>query len=194
MAKRTHHEYYRRIYRNHHGSIPKESNGRSYEIHHVDGNHENNDPSNLIAITIQEHYDIHYSQGDWGACLNLANRMKLSPDEKTKIAINHNKKMVEQGVHPFLTQEDGTSIGGKSNKERIENGSHHFLGDSNPTHNRMKNKTHHFIGGEVQRNSVKNGTHAVCQKWQCPHCGKVGQNAAAGFRWHFNNCRHINAS
>ena len=55
---------YRKIYESHNGPIPKEDNGRSYEIHHIDGNHFNNDPSNLKAVSIQEHYDIHYSQGD----------------------------------------------------------------------------------------------------------------------------------
>ena len=60
---------YRKIYENHYGPIPKEENGRSYEIHHLDGNHHNNDPKNLKAVRIQEHYDIHYSQGDWSACL-----------------------------------------------------------------------------------------------------------------------------
>jgi hypothetical protein len=55
---------YRKIYEQNFGPIPKEPNGRTYEIHHIDGNHNNNDPTNLSAMTIQEHYDIHYSQGD----------------------------------------------------------------------------------------------------------------------------------
>jgi HNH endonuclease len=76
---------YRKIYEQYYGSIPKEPNGRSYEIHHVDGNDENNDPSNLICVSIKEHYDIHYSQKDWKACLALAMRMKISPDEKIKL-------------------------------------------------------------------------------------------------------------
>ena len=55
---------YRKIYEHHHGLIPKEENGRTYEIHHIDGNHSNNNPSNLTAVTLQDHYDIHYSQQD----------------------------------------------------------------------------------------------------------------------------------
>jgi len=51
---------YRTIYEQYFGKIPKDSQGRSYEIHHLDGNHENNDISNLRCVSIQEHYDIHY--------------------------------------------------------------------------------------------------------------------------------------
>lgn len=57
---------YRKIYENHVGSIPKDESGRTYDIHHVDGNRENNDPINLIAVSILEHYDIHQTQGDHG--------------------------------------------------------------------------------------------------------------------------------
>ena len=48
----------RKIYIKHFGNIPKDGDGRSYEIHHIDGNHSNNDPSNLRAVTIKEHYEI----------------------------------------------------------------------------------------------------------------------------------------
>lgn len=44
---------YRKIYENHSGSIPK-----GYEIHHIDGNHSNNIPSNLMAVTAEEHYNL----------------------------------------------------------------------------------------------------------------------------------------
>jgi len=49
---------YRKVYESYYGAIPKDSNGRSYEIHHVDGNHDNNNISNLKLVTIEEHYNI----------------------------------------------------------------------------------------------------------------------------------------
>jgi len=52
---------YRKIYEQYYGPIPRDEQGRSYEIHHIDGNHSNNDPTNLKCVSIQEHYDIHYS-------------------------------------------------------------------------------------------------------------------------------------
>jgi N-acetylglutamate synthase/N-acetylornithine aminotransferase len=61
---------YRKIYENHHGPILKDEEGRTYEIHHIDGDHSNNDPVNLTALTLQEHYNIHYSQGDYYACVD----------------------------------------------------------------------------------------------------------------------------
>jgi hypothetical protein len=71
---------YKKIWIHHNGPIPKDKNGRPYEIHHIDGNHNNNDIGNLLCVPIQEHYDIHYRQGDYGACVMIAKRMNFSPD------------------------------------------------------------------------------------------------------------------
>ena len=64
---------------------PKEEDGRSYEIHHIDGNHGNNAIANLTCIPIKEHYDEHYRNGDWGACVLIARRMGLPPDYLSSI-------------------------------------------------------------------------------------------------------------
>lgn len=56
------------------------------EIHHIDGNHSNNDISNLKPVTIQEHYNIHYAQGDWAACLLMSHRMNVVPVERSRLA------------------------------------------------------------------------------------------------------------
>ena len=100
---------YRKIYEQHHGPIPKELDGRKYEIHHVDGNSHNNNPENLIAITIQAHYDIHYSQGDFAACLRIAAKMKWSAEQISQIAkLNHTKR-IKNGKHPWQKRKDGSS-------------------------------------------------------------------------------------
>jgi len=78
--------YHRKIYEDRYGPIPKDSDGRSYEIHHIDGNHNNDDISNLLCVSIKEHYNIHYSQGDYKACLLMSDRMKISPEEKSRLA------------------------------------------------------------------------------------------------------------
>jgi hypothetical protein len=59
---------YRKIYEAHHGSIPVDENGKTYDVHHIDGNRSNNHISNLIALSIQDHYNLHYLQGDYNAC------------------------------------------------------------------------------------------------------------------------------
>ena len=195
---------YRKIYEQHFGPIPKEPNGRTYEIHHIDGDHDNNDPSNLKAVTIQEHYDIHYSQGDYNACLLISKRLRLSPEELSTTARRNAKKQLENGTHPFLNPEvrtrsitNGTHnfFGGgiqrKSNQRRLHDGTHHLLRENNP---QIQNKTHHFFGGDIQRNNnlmrLANGTHPSQVGWVCEHCGKVGKNKTNYIRYHGNNCKN----
>ena len=115
---------YRKIYKKHYGPIPCDSYGRSYEIHHIDGNHNNNDPKNLIAITLQEHYDIHYAQGDWSACYYMSiQRMNKTPAELSDLSKKIQLERVKNGTHHFL---DG-KISKKTNQTRVNNGTHHFL-------------------------------------------------------------------
>lgn len=147
---------YRKIYEQFHGPIPKDSEGRSYEIHHIDGDRKNNDISNLKCVSIQEHYDIHYSQGDWGACLRIAQRMDITPNQKAELSR-------------------------KIQLDKVEKGTHQFLGERNPSKIRVKNGTHHFIGGEIigqiSRKRVSDGTHNFQNQEQgeCPYCGKISR-------------------
>jgi hypothetical protein len=134
------HKLYRKIYEQHYGPIPKDSDNRTYEIHHIDGNSENNNPSNLIAVSIQEHYDIHYSQCDWGACSIMSTRMSISSDEKSLILSNAAKQRVIDGTNPFTSENIG-----KWSRKRVENGTHNFLGGA-IQHKRIANGTHHFVG------------------------------------------------
>lgn len=62
---------YRKIYEKHFGKIPKDDHGRSYEIHHIDGNHNNNNIDNLQCLSIEDHFKIHFKQNDYAACLFL---------------------------------------------------------------------------------------------------------------------------
>jgi hypothetical protein len=71
---------YRKIWEKHNGKIPY-----GYEIHHIDGNRKNNHISNLLCVSIEDHYKIHYEQGDYLACSIMADRMKLSVEERKKI-------------------------------------------------------------------------------------------------------------
>jgi hypothetical protein len=177
---------YRKIYEDHFGPIPKDNDGRTYDIHHLDGKHSNNSPENLRALSVQDHYDIHYQQGDWGACVLLANRILILPEEKSRLMQLENTKRIQNGTHNLL----GGEVARVSAKQRLTNGTHHFLNSEfqskvlqiqlekvkNGTHhlmkkddgtsvssNRVENGTHHFLDSEFQRdinlNRVKNGTH-----------------------------------
>jgi len=72
---------YRSIWEVNHGPIPVDKDGRSYEIHHIDGNRKNNKLDNLLCLSIQEHYDLHKRQEDFAACGLIANRMELTVEE-----------------------------------------------------------------------------------------------------------------
>ena len=57
---------YRKVWITANGEIPFDDDGRTYHIHHVDGNRSNNDLSNLRCVSIMDHYRIHERQCDWG--------------------------------------------------------------------------------------------------------------------------------
>ena len=177
MRYRTTQANYRKIYENHYGDIPVDKDGRSYEIHHIDGNHENNTPSNLKAIPIQEHYDIHYARGDYAACRLISIRMNMPVNVRSELSTLMNNKRVENGTHPWAGIK-GSEHSSKMNKQRVKDGTHHFTSDNakqwqqelvetgkhhllgGEHHRKMvENGTHNMLGGEIQRRRVANGTH-----------------------------------
>jgi hypothetical protein len=172
---------YRKIYEQHHGPIPFDSEGRRYDIHHIDGNRQNNSPSNLIAVSIQDHYNIHYAQGDYSACLIMAKRANITTKEKSMLAKKSARRLVESGKHHLLSGE----IQRRSALERAQKGMLPGQGPKNP-----------FWGGEIQRKSaanlLANGRHHSQQKWECPHCKTQGQGKAVYHNWHGDNCGMIN--
>jgi HNH endonuclease len=93
---------YRKIYENHYGIIPTDELGRAFEIHHIDGNHSNNSPENLRAVSLREHYNIHRAQNDWYACWKISTRLNLTGDEISDLASNHNKSLIKNNTHHFL--------------------------------------------------------------------------------------------
>lgn len=185
---------YRKLYEQHHGPIPKDKNNRSYEIHHIDGNHNNNDISNLQLVTIEEHYALHKAKGDWVSCFMIAQRMNISPKELSEIARQSvtitNKKRVADGTHIFLNQEAAR----QRNLKRIAEGTHNLTTDSNPVYRLIKQGKHHFQIDNPSTKKIQDGTHHFLnnhpnkQKITCPHCDKTG-GAVNMKRYHFQNCK-----
>ena len=148
--------HYRKVWQQHHNAslLP------GIEIHHIDGDHTNNNPANLIAIPVKEHYNIHYQQGDYAACLLIKKqRMILTKEERSdlsrRLAIQRAQEgthpsqlMVQNGTHPFL----GGKVQSESNKNRLKNGTHNFIGSSNPAYSRTK-KTCEYCGTECFPNN-----------------------------------------
>jgi len=168
---------YRKIFVENYGPIPKDLNGRSYEIHHIDGNSHNNDPSNLIALSIQEHYDLHKEQGDWGACLKIARDRKNVPvSEIAEIARKQQLERIEKDEHNLFNRKNGTSLA----SERVKNKTHNFLKENGGSD----------FSKRVQRKNLENGSHNFLNRPKviCPHCGKIGDNNLMK-RYHFDKCK-----
>jgi hypothetical protein len=91
---------YVKVWEKHNGrKLPK-----NMEIHHIDGDNKNNDPKNLMAVTIEEHLEIHKRQNDYGAVQAILMRMNMSDEQRELIkecASNHQKKLIEEGKHNF---------------------------------------------------------------------------------------------
>ena len=178
---------YRRVYEQHHGPIPKDEHGRTFEIHHIDGDHTNDNPSNLKAISIQEHFDIHYSQGDWGACHAMAIRMKQSPEFLKELS----QQRIANGTHNFL--------GGEIQRKQIADGRHPFI-DTNfklrPDPNRINPNNIIVICPHCGKTGSKPAmvkSHfdncSLVNPVTCQHCGKVGSKGGMT-AWHFDRCKH----
>lgn len=135
---------YRSIWESHYGDIPKDDHGVSYEIHHIDGDHTNNHISNLMCISIQEHYDIHYAQQDWAACALISSRLDGASALFGELISKAQKELVAQGKHHFLdkefhanrisnmSEEMKTMIYTKVRKKtlkRVYDGTHNFMSE-----------------------------------------------------------------
>jgi hypothetical protein len=140
---------YRKIYEDHYGPIPEDENGRTYEIHHKDGNHNNNDPKNLKAVSIQEHYNIHYQQEDWLSCLIMSERMGISVEEKSILCSRAQKERISKGNHHFLDKDWQKEKYYRQDLEKRSEISRRTCEEM------VKNKTHPFLGGDIQREAHK---------------------------------------
>lgn len=209
---------HRKIYEAINGTIPKDEEGRSYEIHHIDGNHSNNDPSNLKCVTIQEHYDIHHSQGDWAACQLIFTRMNKTPYEISQkcseLATKNNIKRSTNGTNPFAG-EQGSALSKQVQFDRVKAGTHNFVGEKGSIHStklnlRLLKEGRHpsqspesmqklsasmkklvATGNHPAQISMRNGTHPSQQEWICPHCMRNGKGMGNAKRHHFDNCKTL---
>lgn len=181
---------YRKIYELHHGPIPKDSDGRTYEIHHIDGNHSNNSPENLRAVSIQEHFEIHKNQGDYSAALLIAARMEITKKEKSELARMNSLKQIQNGNNRLLA----------SNEQRMLDGTHHFLNEEFQSrvkiiqNEKLKNGTHHMLGNTSSKTRLESGTHNFPSLnvvvYRCEECNKTGKGPAFKAK-HFPICKSV---
>lgn len=123
---------YRKIWEETNGRIPIDEFGIPYEIHHIDGNHANNDIKNLACVSITDHFNLHYQQGDLLSAILIAARINNYLNGK------YDKVLISE-------------ISKRSNKERINAGTHNFL-----------NKKHRENNKQIQQNLYVTGKHHFC--------------------------------
>jgi hypothetical protein len=171
---------YRKIWSDANGPIPYDEEGRRYDIHHIDKNRENNKLSNLQCLSIRDHYNLHKSQGDWGACNLISSRMNLTKEERLFLNQKISEAMKGKKRLPHLEetkQKMSESHKGKTfSKETIQK----------MRESKLRNPTKYWSG--KKREGMKQN-HLI---HECPHCRKVGKGNVM-FVWHFDNCK-INPS
>ena len=98
---------YRKIWEEAFGPIPLDESGRTFEIHHINGDHYDNRLENLLCVSIDEHYEIHLSQGDLQAAAAIAQRMSISPETQAELNRLCGLEAVRQkrGIHALSSEE-----------------------------------------------------------------------------------------
>lgn len=169
---------YRKIWENSFGEIPRDEDGRSFEIHHKDGNRNNNSKDNLLCISIKEHYDIHYQQGDFGACVLIAKRMNMPSDYLSKIQIGAKRPGiggVKKGTVPWNKGKNGYTL---SITEEGKNSKMHYLKmrcvvkdeDAEKIRTDLKNNTQ--INDDNIGKKMRNGKTMTYERAFCIHYSK----------------------
>lgn len=188
-------------WKKHFGEIPKDKDkdGRSYEVHHLDGDISNNSIDNLICISIDEHYELHKNQGDYNAAVLIAFRMKIKPEDIADTARKGTMKRILAGTHNFqdpnfprslyhnigfvVALDTRTNVLVRASKEEFDQ--HDYYVGANTG---RKQKTVH---GNRGHNKGKNWTQKQKREntVECPYCHKSG-DASGMMRWHFENCKY----
>ena len=150
--------HYRKIWEMHHNKkIPE-----GYEIHHIDGNKNNNDIDNLKCVSIEEHLDIHHQQNDHGAVQAILMRMTLDEEKRKEIrrrASEHQKKLIQEGRHNFPRGKERSELSKKTMEKRLKDGHGAFLGIKDPVENGTKagKRAAELKAGFLDVNSDKHG-------------------------------------
>lgn len=168
---------HRKIWENAHGKIPVDDEGRTFEVHHINGDATDDRIENLIAVSIQEHFDIHHSQGDFGACQAIAMRMGLNVSDLAKKSA---EKRIKNGTHNFLKSNRTEKMGNEFTSENAsvlaserasngelpaqvsaKNGEHHWQSEE---HSLMISKRNKRFGGTVTATDLEGNTFRVSKE------------------------------
>jgi NUMOD3 motif. len=180
---------HRKIWHEQYGDIPVDEFGITYEIHHINGDHNDNRIENLKCVSIIDHYNIHASQGDWYACTAILQRLKRKLDSIDGII---DTTVLKGEMHPMYGKNHS-----EETKRKISENHHDVSGENNP----MYGKKHSDESKEKMSNKLKGNGKGVPKSAEtrrkmsesvrlltCPHCGKSAKGNSMK-RWHFDNCK-----
>jgi hypothetical protein len=188
-----------------------------YHVHHVDGNPFNNSLDNLIALTAKEHYDVHFKQGDYSACILLARSAEISLEELAFIQREHGLKCAnnKSGVHSesFDRKNHLENIWKhyRPGRKPVTNGElvfkfktdlevENFLKENNTWRKGLPDKHKKGLSlskkrltsqeaSKISLSRLQQGTHNFLTEYVCPYCNKKGKGPMMK-RWHFENCKY----
>lgn len=97
-----------------------------YHIHHIDGNRENNDPTNLMCLSAEDHHKLHLEQGDivarYGKFIQGASEAGKMGGSKSRPRWEEgNKKQnLSRGLKQSYSRRGGSPLKGSSRSEEIK--------------------------------------------------------------------------
>jgi len=200
----------------HYGPIPIDENGITYDIHHIDGNRKNNHILNLVALSLKEHYKIHYDKGEFLAARAISLRMKgmsklpkkerLELNKKISESLKNHQRRKELNKQISENQKDkphpvkkvtcphcGKIGGGGAMKQFHFNKCEKITGVKIKRSESFKQKIR-VPKSEAHKKNMrksKSPSHIMKMKkpYTCPYCLKEGTGNAMK-QWHFDNCKH----
>lgn len=174
---------YRKLWIKVNGPIPVDEQGRSFEIHHIDGNRKNNSIENLQCLSIEDHYKLHYEKRDFLAAKliseRLGNPLKNIPDwnlsEEGRQRIRESKLGDKNPMrNPEVSKKVAEALKGRKKSKEAEK-------------KRLETATRN---GTLKRTeATKAKMRKPKEQIQCPHCKLIG-GISQMKRWHFSNCKN----
>lgn len=173
---------YRRLWINAYGPIPVDEQGRSFEIHHLDGNRQNNVLENLQCLSIKDHYKLHYDKKEYFAANLIAKRMGKSLkgisdwniSDDTRIKMSDSKKGDKNPMkNPANAKKVADALKGRTKSKEAE---------------QKRLETARKNGSLARTEETKLKMRKPKAKIECPHCNFIG-GVSIMKRWHFENCK-----
>lgn len=166
---------YRKEWIKHHGPIPRDHKGRSYHIHHIDRDRSNNHISNLVVLSVLDHFKEHYDAGEWRAAFAIA--INLDDDEISKEELSVLAKKVASPTKPedhYFNKPEVRAKNRKVIQDKIEKGTFHLQSGEIQRRNNLKlmqqgkhlfqQKSFRKKMVEFNRKQLEDGTHPFLQK------------------------------